>query len=29
MRAWAWDIKPFRRAEHLKRLWSLTKWRLR
>jgi hypothetical protein len=29
MRAWAFDIKPFRRSEHLKRLWSLTKWRLR
>jgi hypothetical protein len=29
MRLWAFDIKPGRRREHVARLWSLTKWRLR
>jgi hypothetical protein len=29
MRLWAYDIKPGRRREHVARLWSLTKWRLR
>jgi hypothetical protein len=29
IRLWAFDIKPGRRREHVARLWSLTKWRLR
>jgi len=29
MRLWAWDVRPFARDDHLKRLWKITKWRLR